>query len=407
MRILVLNAGSSSLRFQLVDTPGGSDPSSERRLAKGRIEGLGGAGTAILARGHGAPERVPVEAMGVPEALERALVWLERAGRGGPVASRDAIEAVGHRVVHGGERFRTAVRIDDDVVEGIRACGELAPLHNPANLAGIEAVAELLGAALPQVAVFDTAFHATLPESSYLYAVPRELHRRLGIRRYGFHGISHRYVAGRYAQRWPVAGRRPDLVSLHLGNGCSACAIRDGASWATSMGFTPVSGLVMATRCGDLDPSIVEYLERKAGMSPTEVDELLNRRSGLLGLSETSGDMRELLRAQTLDPRARMAVEVFCRRARHYLGAYLAELSGADGIVFTGGIGEGAAEIRRRVAGGLERLGVLLDEERNTTVRPSEEVEISAPGSPVRVVVVPTDEELTIARDTARLLGSL
>ena len=401
MRVLVLNTGSSSLRFQLVETEGRrEEPGANRRLAKGRIEGLGGPGVAVLAREGEEAERVRVDGFGVPEAVERVLSWLGR----GAAPAVGAVDAVGHRVVHGGERFRDAARIDDEVIEGIRACGELAPLHNPANLAGIEAAAELLGRDVPQVAVFDTAFHATMPESSYLYAVPRELHRRLGIRRYGFHGISHRFVAWRYESRWPVEGRRPDLVTLHLGNGCSACAIREGASVATSMGFTPVSGLVMATRCGDLDPSVVEYLERRDGMSPAEVDELLNRRSGLLALSGSTGDMRELLRRQADDPRAALAVEAFCRRARHYLGAYLAELGGADGVVFTGGIGEGSPEVRRRIAGGLGRLGIELDDARNETAAVGEETEISAAGSAVRVVVVPTDEELLIARDTVRTL---
>ncbi|HEY9421968.1 MAG TPA: acetate kinase, partial [Thermoanaerobaculia bacterium] len=316
------------------------------------------------------------------------------------------INAVGHRVVHGGEKLNRSVLIDDAVIQQIEDCIDLAPLHNPANLRGITAARELLGAAVPQVAVFDTSFHTTMPPESFLYALPYQLYVRHKVRRYGFHGTSHRYVSYRYRQ---LAGRQYEdvrIVTLHLGNGCSACAIRGGDSLETSMGLTPAEGLVMGTRSGDLDPSILEFLHHKEGMSFDELDTLLNKRSGLLGISGLTNDMRELLaeEKENQDRRARLAIDIFCLRIKKYIGAYLARMNGADAIVFTGGIGENSPEIRRRICADLDFLGILIDPERNEAMVNGQEGEIGADGARLRLYVIPTNEELLIARDTLRCI---
>jgi acetate kinase len=403
MRILVLNSGSATVKFEILETDAERIAEDhDRRIVRGLLDGIGGRG------------RVRIEAGGIGEvddeedlpdhraAVDRILSFVRGAGpSGGPGL---AVDAVGHRVVHGGERFRDAVRIDDEVIAGIEACIELAPLHNPANLRGIRAVRDALGPDLPQVAVFDTAFHATLPEVSATYAIPRDLRERLGVRRYGFHGISHQYLTERCARLLGIPRARADLITLHLGNGCSACAVRGGASFDTSMGMTPLEGLVMGTRSGDLDPSIVEYLVRRAGMAVAEIDEMLNRRSGLLGLSGRSRDMRELLEVEPEDPRAGLAIDVFCHRAKKYVGAYFAALGGARALVFSGGIGENSPEIRRRICDGLACLGLSLDPGRNAAASGSDEAEISTADSTLRAFVIRTDEELMIARETWRLV---
>jgi len=339
-------------------------------------------------------------------AVDRILRWIVSADSGiDSVASLADIHAVGHRVVHGGERFRSSVRIDEDVVRGIQQCIDLAPLHNPANLRGIVVAQDLLGPGVPQVAVFDTSFHSTMPPAAYLYGIPYSFYRRHGIRRYGFHGTSHRYVAYRYRQRMGIPREQVNIITLHLGNGCSACAIRGGRSVDTSMGFTPLEGLLMGTRSGDLDPSILEFLAHKEGMELAEIDSVLNKQSGLLGVSGLTSDMRELLREEeeNQDRRAALAIEIFCLRARKYIGAYLAAMGGADAIIFTAGIGENSPEIRRRICAGLEWMGLKLDPSRNEAARGST-AEIGRDGSRVRAFVIPTDEELLIARDTVRVL---
>jgi acetate kinase len=281
-------------------------------------------------------------------------------------------------------------------------------LHNPANLKGIRAVREVLGPGVAQVAVFDTAFHATMPEAAFLYGVPYRLYRRYGLRRYGFHGTSHRYVAYRYRRILRIRREAVNLVTLHLGNGCSACSIRGGESVDTSMGLTPLEGLLMGTRCGDLDPAIPLHLQQREGRSLTEIDAMLNEESGLLGLSGTSSDMRDLLRRaeEEGDRRATLAIDVFCHRARKYAGAYAVGAGGADAVVFTGGIGENAAGIRRRICEGLEPIGLELDERRNAELRGGASGRISSGGSRLAAWVIPTDEELLIARDTFRIVGS-
>jgi acetate kinase len=292
------------------------------------------------------------------------------------------------------------------VIAGIEECVELAPLHNPANLKGIRAAQDLLGGGLPQVAVFDTAFHSTLPEVAYLYGIPYQYYRRFKVRRYGFHGTSHRYVAYRYRTLLGIPREKVRIVTLHLGNGCSACAIAGGDSVDTSMGFTPLEGLLMGTRAGDLDASLLEYLSHKEGMTLAEIETILNKQSGLLGISGLTADMRDLLaeEAEHADRRARLAIEIFCYRARKYVGAYLAAMGGADAVVFTGGIGENAPEVRRRICAGLGWAGLELDEDRNREMVAGKTGSIGRAGSRLAAWVIPTNEELLIARDTVRVV---
>ncbi|HEY7390558.1 MAG TPA: acetate kinase, partial [Bryobacteraceae bacterium] len=315
------------------------------------------------------------------------------------------LHAAGHRVVHGGELFHESVIITNDVLKGIEECIDLAPLHNPQNLKGILGVREVFGDKMPQAAVFDTAFHTSIPEHAYLYALPYHLYRRHRIRRYGFHGTSHRYVAYRYRALRGLTREQTNVITLHLGNGCSAAAIRAGHPVDTSMGMTPLEGLVMGTRSGDLDPAIVGVIAAKEGLSTNEVEMLLNTQSGLLGISGLTNDMRVLLDEyrEHDDRRVRLAIEIFCYRARKYIGAMLASMGGADAIVFTGGIGENAPEIRARICEGLEWAGLKLDQERNTLTA-GREGHISSDDSRLSVYAIPTDEELLIARDTVRCI---
>jgi len=408
MNILVLNSGSQSLRFQIIETDLERIANdSDRRLASGMIERIGGQALVTLqADGH--PRIRHDEALRDHRAaVDLVLRWVISPDSGiDNLHSMSDIHAVGHRVVHGGERFRRSVRIDPDAISGIEDCMELAPLHNPANLRGIRAAIDLLGAGVPQVAVFDTAFHLTMPETSFLYAIPYQLYRRHKIRRYGFHGTSHRYVAYRYRQICKIERGTVNIITLHLGNGCSACAIKGGESHDTSMGFTPLEGLVMGTRSGDIDSSIIEYLTIKEGMTMREIDTILNKQSGLLGLSGLTGDMRDLLaeEAENQDRRARLAIDIFCRRVRKYIGAYFADLGNAQAVVFTGGIGENSPVVRQRICAGLESLGLTIDSSRNTDAVGGKTAKISTDGSTLAVYVIPTNEELLIARDTVRVI---
>ncbi len=411
MNVLVLNCGSSSVKFQILETDLDLiNQDADRRLASGIVERVGGqALVTYQAEGH------PKERRAEPlrdhrAAIDSILRWIvSRSSRIDNINSLADIHAVGHRVVHGGEQFKQSVKIDDEVVEGIEDCIDLAPLHNPANLKGIRASIELLGEGVPQVAVFDTSFHSTMPQTSYLYAIPYQLYRRHKIRRYGFHGTSHRYLAYRYRKLKNIDPEEVNIITLHLGNGCSACAIKRGSSFNTSMGFTPLEGLVMGTRAGNIDPSLIEYLSIKEGMSVSEVDTLLNKQSGLLGVSGLTSDMRELLEeeAENQDRRAILAIEIFCRRIKHYVGAYLAEMGGADAIVFSGGMGERSPQVRERISRGLEVLGLILDQEKNSNIGPGDHGEITTEASTLRGYVIPTNEELLIARDTFRALSDL
>jgi acetate kinase len=324
---------------------------------------------------------------------------------GVPITSVGEIEAVGHRVVHGGERFTHSVRVDEKVRRELEDLIDLAPLHNPHNLRGIAAARSVVGPGVPQIAVFDTAFHHSLPETAFVYAIPYQLYRRYRVRRYGFHGVSHRYIAYRYRQLTGRTRENTKIVTLHLGNGASACAIVEGKSIDTSMGFTPLEGLVMGTRSGDLDPAIIDFVSSKEGLNLNEIDSLLNKQSGLLGISGLTPDMRELLaeEAENGDRRARLAIDIFCYRARKYIGSYLAAMNGADAVILSGGIGENSPEIRQRICAGLEWMGIELDETKNKSLIGGEG-RIDAANSRVEVWVIPTDEELLIARDTWRVV---
>jgi acetate kinase len=409
MNVLVLNCGSSSVKFQLISTDlERIEQDADRRLAHGLVERVGGAGIVTFTAEGNAPKRFAEPVRDTRAAVEMILRWAVSKDSGvAEVNSIADIHAVGHRVVHGGERFTSSMLITDEVLRGIEDCIELAPLHNPANIHGIVAARTALGAALPQVAVFDTAFHQTLPDHAFLYALPYQLYRRHRIRRYGFHGTSHRYIAYRYRKLKGIARDATNIITLHLGNGCSIAAIKDGNSIDTSMGFTPLEGLVMGTRSGDLDPSIIDLISTKEGLSLSEVESLLNKQSGLLGISGLTDDMRELLAEahEHDDRRARLAIEIFCYRARKYIGSYLAAMNGAEAIVFTGGIGENSAEIRERICAGLSWLGIELDAERNSTNGTGSKGQISSDSSRVSVSVIPTNEELLIARDTVRVVS--
>jgi len=410
LNILVLNVGSSTLKFQLVDTDEQRlADATDRRLARGQIERIGGEAIWTYRGEDGQPVTGQASLRDHRAAVDHLLGWLTAAESPVPIASVAEIGAAGHRVAHGGERFIHSVRIDETVMRGIEETIDLAPLHNPANLKGIQAVRAVLGPGVPQVAVFDTAFHHTLPERSFLYAIPYSLYRRHRVRRYGFHGTSHRYVSWRYRQLTGAVREDTRLITLHLGNGCSACAIRGGDSIDTSMGFTPLEGLVMGTRSGDLDPAILDYVAQKEGLSLHDVELLLNKQAGLLGISGLTHDMRELLAEERehQDRRARLAIEIFCYRVRKYIGAYAAALGGADAVCFAGGVGENAAEVRARICEGLEFLGLRLDPERNAAVVDGREGCISADGSALAAWVIPTDEELLIARDTFRVVNGM
>jgi acetate kinase len=407
MNVLVLNAGSSTLKFQLVRTDAERIAAhTDEKLARGQVERIGGEAIFSL-RGKGeATTRDSAPTRDLRAAVEHIVAWLASPESGPVIGAVGEIDAVGHRVVHGGERFQRSVRIDDDVLRGIEDMIDLAPLHNPHNLKGVAASRAVLGSEVPHVAVFDTAFHHTIPERAYLYAIPYQLYRRHKVRRYGFHGTSHRYVAYRWRELTGVTRDATRIITLHLGNGCSACAIDHGNSVDTSMGFTPLEGLVMGTRSGDLDPAVLEYLGVKEGLSPTEVDNLLNKQSGLLGLSGLTNDMRELLAEahENDDRRSRLAIDIFCYRARKYIGSYLAALGGADAVVFAGGIGENAAEIRTEICRGLAWAGVEIDDAANARLVGGAEGRITTDASRLAVWVIPTDEELLIARDTFRVV---
>ena len=406
MNVLVLNAGSSTLKFQLIRTDRERlTANTDEKLARGQIERIGGEAIITLTVGSAAARRTTAPLRDLRAAIDYAISVLVTANTG--VSSVGEIEAVGHRVVHGGERFQRSVLVDDVVLKGIEDTIELAPLHNPANLRGIEAARAVLGTGVPQAAVFDTAFHQTLPPHAYLYAIPYQLYRRYQVRRYGFHGTSHRYVAHRWRQLTGTPRERTNLVTLHLGNGCSACAIRAGDSVDTSMGFTPLEGLVMGTRSGDVDPTVLDYVASKEGLSTGEAEALLNKQSGLLGISGLTNDMRELLAEarENQDRRALLAIDLFCYRARKYIGAYLAAMGGADAIVFAGGIGENAPEIRARICAGLEWMGLRIESGQNDALVAGREGFFHAEGSRLGAWVIPTDEELLIARDTYRVVA--
>jgi acetate kinase len=407
MIVLVLNSGSSSLKFQVIATDlQRIQQHQDDRICRGEVEGIGGEAI-IHIRYRSEPSRtVTASLRDIASTLEYLVHYLasDRSGVTEIKSSAD-VNAVGHRVVHGGEQFTESALIDDKVLQGMEDCIDLAPLHNPNNIKCILAAQELFGSAVPQVAVFDTSFHHSLSEQAYLYALPYHLYRRHRIRRYGFHGTSHRYVAFRYRTLRGLTRAETNIITLHLGNGCSAAAIKGGSSVDTSMGMTPLEGLVMGTRSGDLDPAIVGVIARKEGLSSSEVDTLLNTQSGLLGISGLTNDMRELQAElkEHDDRRVRLAIEIFCYRAKKYIGAFLASMGGADAVVFTGGIGENSPDVRARICSGMEWAGLHLDANKNQETV-GREGAISSEDSKLLAYAIPTDEELLIARDTVRVI---
>jgi acetate kinase len=408
MKVLVLNCGSSSLKFQVVETSLEMiESNSDSTLARGAVERIGMSDSRLTldAPGH-KPYQEIAEILEHRGAVERVLKVLTDAEHG-VLAKVAEIEAVGHRVVHGGEKFASSVEVTPAVEAMIEECVVLAPLHNPHNLRGLRAARSLLPS-VPHIAVFDTAFHQSMPAHAFIYGIPYELYLRHDIRRYGFHGTSHRYVSIRTAHLLSRPLEELRIVTCHLGNGCSATAIEHGRSVDTSMGFTPLEGLLMGTRCGDLDPAILPWVMGMEELTLAQLNAMLNKHSGLYGVSGVSSDMRDVQKAASSGHgRAKLALAIFCYRLRKYIGGYAAAMGGVDAITFTGGIGENSPDVRRRSAGGLEFMGVLLDAERNEKVPRGQEVLISRPDSRVAVAVVPTNEERVIARDTVRVLGGV
>lgn len=389
--ILAINAGSSSLKFQLFQMP------EENVLAKGQVERIGLPKSIFTIETDDGKKEQIGEIANHEEAVKNLL---EKLTDSGVVQSLAEINAVGHRVVHGGERFSESVKINDQVIQSIDEISEFAPLHNPANLTGIRAFQEALPN-VPMAAVFDTAFHQTMPESSYLYSLPYEYYEQYGIRKYGFHGTSHKYVSGRAAELLGVPLEQLRIISCHLGNGVSIAAVQNGKSIDTSMGFTPLSGVTMGTRSGNIDPALIPYIMERTGKSAEEVIDVLNKKSGMLALSGFSSDLRDIEEQAQADDRAELALEVFAGRIHSYLGSYAARMSGVDAIIFTAGVGENSNTVREKVLTGLEFMGVYWDPALNQ-VR-GKEAFINYPHSPVKVIVIPTDEEVMIARDTMQL----
>lgn len=407
MNVLVLNSGSSSLKFQIISTDLEQiKQQTDERISKGEVEGIGGEAIIHIRYRDQPVETLTAALKDVGAALDYLMRYIASdRSRIPEINSVGDVHAVGHRIVHGGELFTESTEIDDRVLKGIEDCIDLAPLHNPNNIKGILAARALFGKDVPQVAVFDTSFHHSLSEQAYLYAIPYHLYRRYKIRRYGFHGTSHRYVAFRYRTLRGLTPDQTNIITFHLGNGCSAAAIKGGNSMDTSMGMTPLEGLVMGTRAGDLDPAIVSLIAGKEGMSASEVDTLLNTQSGLLGISGLTNDMRELQAElkEHDDRRVRLAVEIFCYRARKYMGAYLAAMGGADAVVFTGGIGENSPAIRAGICAGMEWAGLRVDPAKNQETIGGEG-KFSTEDSTLLAYAIPTDEELLIARDTVRVI---
>ncbi len=396
MKILVLNSGSSSVKYQLIE------PENKTFLARGVVERIGMAGAMLTHKPHDREEvRLSGEILDHKVAIEYVLSILLSKNHG-VIKDKNEISAIGHRVVHGGESFKGSVSISSEVIKEISICMEFAPLHNPPNLKGIRATEALLPG-VPQVAVFDTAFHQTMPDYAYMYGLPYVLYKRHGIRRYGFHGTSHLYVAQRAAKMLNQPIEKLKLITCHLGNGSSAAAVKNGQSIDTSMGFTPLEGLLMGTRSGDIDPAVVLHVMNKEELSMHEANTMLNKHSGIQGLSGISSDMREIEEELESNSRARLAHNVFCYRLKKYIGAYTAALGGVDAIVFTGGIGENSSIVRRDALKDMDYFGILTDNEKNE-LKSKDERDISTPDSKVRILVIPTNEELVIAMDTMRIV---
>lgn len=396
MKILVINTGSSSLKYQLIDM------SNEKLLAKGLCDRIGLEGSFIKQTTHMGDElKKETELKNHNEAIEKTISLLTDSG---VIKNMDEITAVGHRVVHGGEKFYKSALIDEEVIKAIEECIILAPLHNGPNMIGIKACRDILPN-VPMVAVFDTAFHQTMPEKAYIYALPYSFYEKKGIRRYGFHGTSHKYVAQRAAAVLNKPFDSLKIVTCHLGNGSSICAVKNGAAVDTSMGYTPLEGVPMGTRSGSIDPAIVTGLIEHDNYDAAMLNDLLNKKSGVLGISGISSDFRDLDEAARKGcERAELALNVFAYQVKKYIGAYAAAMGGIDALVFTAGIGENNSDIRRRILESMEFLGIEIDDEKNKTR--GIEIDISTPDAKVRTLVIPTNEELAIARETVSLLNN-
>ncbi|CFY05034.1 Acetate/Proprionate kinase [Syntrophomonas zehnderi OL-4] len=395
MKVLVVNAGSSSIKYQVFNME------DESVLAKGLVDRVGIPGTTLEHKPIGKDEVIIKKDLPDHTAGMKLVLEVLTNSEYGVIKNMDEISAVGHRVVHGGESFAESVVIDDKVKKVIRDCFDIAPLHNPPNLMGIEACQELMPN-VPHVAVFDTAFHQTMKPENYLYALPYDAYEKFKVRRYGFHGTSHFYVAHRAAEMLGKAYEDCKIITCHLGNGGSMAAIKDGQVIDTTMGFTPLEGLVMGTRSGDIDPAIVWFLMDKLGMNTSEANNYFNKKSGMLGLSGVSNDLRDVLEAANSgNERAKIALQVYYNKVKGYIGNYIAKLNGCDCIIFTAGVGENGYDVREAICSDMDYLGIKMDVEKNK-VR-GKEVDVSAADSKVRIFVVPTNEELVIARDTKRL----
>lgn len=399
MKILVINAGSSSIKYQLIDM------ATEAVLAKGLCDRIGIDGGNFKHKVEGREDyKIDIQMKNHAEAVQLVLDTLVSKEHG-VISSLSEISAVGHRVLHGGEKFSGSVIIDEKVIAAIEECCELGPLHNPHNLTGIRACGKLMPG-VPQVAVFDTGFHQTMPDYAYLYALPYEYYEKYHIRRYGFHGTSHRYVSMRAAE---MLGKKPEdlkIVTCHLGNGSSIAAVKGGKCYDTTMGLTPLEGIIMGTRCGSIDPAIVPLLMKKENLTPDQIDHIMNKKSGMLGVTQVTSDNRDIEEgARNGNKRYQLVESMLVHQLTKYIGGYAAAMGGVDAIVFAGGIGENNPHYRTRVAKNLEFLGVAIDEELNQKAkRTSVEYDISAPGAKVKMLVIPTNEELMIAKDTEELV---
>jgi acetate kinase len=395
MKILVLNSGSSSVKFQLIDM------ADEHVTAKGMVERIGSSDAISTYRPEGRRAIREIREVQNHEVAIEIVLSLLLHPQHGVIENREEIDGIGHRVVHGGEDFSGSVFITEKVKSAIRRCIQFAPLHNPHNLKGIEAC-EVLLAGIPQVGVFDTAFHHTIPPRAYLYGLPYALYKKLGIRRYGFHGTSHQFVAEEAARLLKKSLSKLNLITCHLGNGASLTAVERGKSIDTTMGFTPLEGLIMGTRCGDIDPALIPYIMEREKLSTKQIDSIMNKNSGMLGLTETSSDMREIeAEAERGNEQHRLALDAYCHRLRRYIGAYMAVLGKTDAIVFTGGIGENSSIVREKALSGMESMGITVDPEKNA----SREQHIGK--GRIKVLVIPTNEELAIARDTRDILQNV
>lgn len=399
MKILVLNCGSSSIKYKLFSM------ADKSVIAQGGIEKIGLEGSFLKMTLPDGSKKIFEKEISEHTTGVKFILDVLISKEYGAIQSLDEIDAVGHRVLHGGEKLTKSMLITDDVIKQIDACSIWGPLHNPANLKGIYAILDVLPK-VPQIAVFDTAFHQTMPDYVYMYAIPYELYEKYGIRRYGFHGTSHRYVSKRVCEFLGIKAEGTKIITCHIGNGGSISAVKDGKCMDTSMGLTPLEGLVMGTRCGDIDPAVVTFVEEKEGLTPQEMDTLMNKKSGVLGVSGVSSDMRELeAAAKAGNKRAILSEQMYFYRIRKYIGSYAAAMGGVDIILFTGGVGENQSICREISLKGLEFMGVKLDKDKNNALHGAEAI-ISTPDSRVKVVVIPTDEELMIASDTLAILSS-